>query len=450
MNPRIGLEVHVYVATSSKLFCDCSAAFLDAPPMVNTCVVCTAQPGAKPLAPNRAALVAALRLARAAGMATVERARFMRKHYFYPDSPANYQRTSEPLATGGTLGGVRLTELHVEEDPGAFDPVEGLVDDNRAGAPLIEFVTEPDMGSPEEARAFLRELRLTLDYLGIANRAAGVKADCNVSLDRDDGQWGPRVEIKNVNGFKNVERAIEAEVARQLALVKEGGAVEMETRGFDEATGRSVRTRSKESVADYRYMVDPDVPPLDIASLANEVPKEESPSARRKRLAEVTGASEEEVEPLLEEPALADALEALVSAGIRAADAHRFLLRDVRGDLEYAGLSFVESPLDVKTLSVLLAARIDGRLTPHQTTRLLRVAIAGEDFAKAFAEETGAQSGDVDAEARAVVTENPKAVADFRAGKQQAVNFLVGQLMKRTRGRADVTAAREAILRVLE
>lgn len=450
MKPKVGLEVHVHVATRSKLFCACSADFLEAQPLVNVCPVCMAQPGAKPAAPNREAFVAAIRLARATGMRLEARATFLRKHYFYPDSPANYQRTSTPVATGGRLRDVGLTEVHVEENPGAFDLDAGLIDDNRAGVPLLELVTEPDMASADEARAFLNELRLVLDSLGIAVAAAGVKADCNVSLVHDDGSNGPRVEIKNVSGFRNAERAIIAEIDRQREVVRTGGRIERETRGFDEASGRSVRLRSKESEADYRYLVDPDVRPVDVAGLALEVPHEEPPTARRARLAALSGAGEEEVGALLAERGLADAFESLVAQGIPALEAHRFLLRDVRGDLEMRGRTYAASGLTVDDLGALLQGRTEGRLTPHQVTRLLRLALDGGDLASALAEESGQRAGDLDGDARAVVSESAKAVADYRAGKAPALHFLVGALMKRTRGRADIEQARAAILRALD
>ncbi len=448
MKAKVGLEVHVYVRAASKLFCACSAAFLEAAPMTNLCPVCTAQPGAKPMAPNGAAFDAAIRLARAADMRLVPGVSFLRKHYFYPDSPANFQRTSEPVATGGAINGIGLTEVHVEEDPGALDPDAKLVDDNRAGVSLLELVTEPEMDGPEAARAFLRELRFILDALDIADKAAGVKADCNVSLIHDDGHNGPRVELKTVSGFRNVERAVEAEVARQIAATRDGETIVMETRGFDDTTGRSVRTRSKETAADYRFLLEPDVRPIDVAAIAAALPPEESPVARRARLAESTGAPIEEVAPLIEE-GLADTLESLVARGIAPADAHRFLLRDVRGDLEVRSLRFADASLDDARIGALLEARAAGRLTPHQVTTLLRIALDGGAFDARMAEELGAKSDDLDADALAVVTEHAKAAADYRGGKAPALNFLVGALMKRVRGRADIETARAAVLRAL-
>ncbi|HWH07698.1 MAG TPA: Asp-tRNA(Asn)/Glu-tRNA(Gln) amidotransferase GatCAB subunit B, partial [Candidatus Thermoplasmatota archaeon] len=319
---RIGLEVHAYLRTRAKLFCACSADALAAPRAnANVCPVCTGQPGAKPLAPNRAAFAHAVRLARALGSTLRPVVRVQRKHYFYPDLASNYQRTSEPVAEGGSLAGVRIRELHVEGDPGAFDPATGLVDDNRSGLPLVEIVTEPDFADPAHARRFLQELRLVLSYLDAWREEAGVKADCNVSV-----RGGERAEVKNVNSVRNVERALAHEVQRQLDARARGEPLPRETRHFDEATGRTARLRAKESEADYRHVPDPDLLPVDVAALAASLPTEEPPLARRARIARAAGVPEEDASPLLEERALADAFD-LAAPRASPQAAHAFLVR---------------------------------------------------------------------------------------------------------------------------
>ncbi|MEA3199894.1 MAG: aspartyl-tRNA(Asn)/glutamyl-tRNA(Gln) amidotransferase subunit [Thermoplasmata archaeon] len=439
MSAKIGLEVHLYVAARSKLHCGCDADFLAAArPNANLCPICVGQPGAKPLPPNEAAYVAALRLARALGMVPSPRARVLRKHYFYPDSPANYQRTGEPVATGGSLTDVALTELHVEEDPGAYDADAGTVDLNRAGAPLIELVTEPTIRDPAHARLLMQELRLDLAYLGIHREAAGMKADCNASL-----EGGARVEVKNVHGARNVERALEAELARQRSLISNGGVVKRETRGFDEASGTTATLREKETDADYRHLPDPDVAPLDLARLAARIPPEESPFARRARIATRAGVREEEAGLLIEERALADAYDLCATPASFA-----FLARDVRAELEYRRTKLAHAPVTPADLAALADARHAGHLQPQAATRLLRAGFDTGNLATLLAAELGQAAPAEDALAAAVrdaLAQNPKAIADWRAGKTTALNYLVGQAMRRLQGRADAHALRQAV-----
>ena len=441
---RIGLEVHAYVMTASKLFCPCDADFLASTRAnTNVCPTCTAQPGAKPMAPNRAALEAAIRLGRALGGTIQGRARFLRKHYFYPDLPANYQRTSEPIVVGGTLEGVTILEIHVEEDPGAYDPETGLVDDNRAGAPLLEIVTEPDIASPAHARRFLDALRIHLDHLGIGRAEAGLKVDCNLSV-----HGGERAEVKNVNSTRNVERALAHELERQLAQHARGVLQSRETRHFDEATGTTRAMRTKESEADYRYAPDPDLAPIDVADLLRALPPEESPFARRDRIARALDAAPEDVEPLVGDRHLLDALEhAMARATPRTA--FQFYLRDVRGELGYRGRTFAQSGIHGEDVAALVAALDARRLTPQVATRILRAGVDAPDrFAAALASELSqghAQEDAIAQAARAAIEANPKAVADHRAGKPNAIHFLVGQTMKALRGRADAEAVRAAV-----
>ena len=445
---RIGLEVHVYLRTRAKLFCACSAdALAAARANANVCPVCTGQPGTKPMAPNRAALAHAVRIARALGSTLRPAVRFQRKHYYYPDLASNYQRTSEPLAEGGSLLGARIRELHVEEDPGAFDSATGLVDYGRSGLPLVEIVTEPDLADAAHARRFLNELRLVLSFLGAWREDAGVKADCNVSV-----HGGERAEVKNVNSVRNVERAIAHEVERQLAAHARGEAQARETRHFDEATGRTTRLRAKESEADYRYLPDPDLPAVDVAGLAARVPLEEAPLARRARIASAAGVAEEDASPLLEARALADAFD-LAAARASPQAAFAFLVRDVRAELEYRGLDLADARVAGGELADLVAALHARRVTPQAATRLLREGLERGGLAAALARETAEADPEADALLAAVrqaIELNAKAVADYRAGKPAAVNFLVGQAMRALRGRADANALRALVEKALQ
>lgn len=441
----IGLEVHVYLRTRAKLFCACSAD-VQAAPRANTqvCPTCTGQPGSKPMAPNRAAMEHAIEVARALDCSLRPIVRFQRKHYFYPDLPSNYQRTSEPVGEHGALDGVRIRELHVEEDPGAFDLASGRIEYDRSGAPLLEIVTDPDFESPAHARRFLHELRLVLNHLGAVRDEAGLKADCNVSV-----HGGERAEVKNVNSIRNVERALSFEVQRQLDAHARGEPLTRETRHFDEETGRTTRLRLKESEADYRFMPDPDLTAVDITALAAELPTREAPLVRRARIASLAQAPSEEASALLEERALTDAFE---TAGARVGWrlAYDWFLRDVRADLAYKTVTFASSGLTAPDITALLEAVRDKRITPKVATRLQREALArGGGLEAALRAELGESVGDVDGAARAAVAANPRAVADYRAGKATALNFLVGAVMRQLKGRADADAVRAAVERAL-
>jgi len=442
---RIGLEIHVYLKTHSKLFCACSARFLEAPaPNTQVCALCTGQPGAKPMGVNAEALRLGLQVAQALGCTLMPGVRFQRKHYFYPDSPANYQRTATPHGTNGSLEGVRIRELHWEEDPGAYDLREGTVDYNRAGAPLLEIVTEPDLRDPAHARAFLAELRFLLDHLDANYEAAGLKADVNVSV-----PGGERVEVKNVNGLRNVETAIDHEVARQTEAISRGEPVGRETRHFDEVRGVTTRLRTKEEEADYRYMEDPDLPWLPLPpALLSETLLPEAPLARRTRFETAFGLARAEATTLLRERSLADAFEALASTLPPAAVAE-FLQRDLRGELHARGLTFTASGISVAELTALLSGLGARSITPQVATRLLRERL---DFGRSLVEGVRAEAAEKGTAEQAVgeavvaaLAENPKAVEDYRAGKATALNFLVGAVMKRLKGRAAPDVVRAAV-----
>lgn len=448
-NVRIGLEIHVYANTRAKMFCACPADAIGARPNTNVCETCTGQPGARPMAPNAEALRIGVRVARALGCRILPSTRFLRKHYWYPDLPSNYQRTSEPFAVEGSVAlqgrVVRIREVHWEEDPGAYDLDAGTVDYGRSGLPLLEIVTEPDLRSPEDVRAFLRELALALGYLDAWREAAGVKADVNVSL-----EGGERVEIKNVSGFRAAERAAAGEVARQLAEREAGRPVRRETRGFDDATGATTRLRSKEEAVDYRFLPDPDLPP--VAGYDALAPVEESPFARRARLAALAGVDVPLADALVEERTLADAFEkAAAKAPPRVA--FEFVVRDLRGDLRNRGLRLSASRVTADEVASLVEALAAGRVTAQAATRILREGLDQGGLATLLAAETQAgpsAEDEVRVAAENAVAENPKAVADYRAGKEPALNFIVGQAMKRLRGRGRPDDVRKAVLAALE
>ncbi len=444
---RVGLEVHTYLATEAKLYCPCPADFLDAEPNTRICPVCTGQPGAKPHPVNRAAVVEGLRIADALACTPAERLQVLRKHYFYPDLPSNYQRTSHPLATEGELMDVGIREVHLEEDPGAYDLQEGTVDLNRSGVPLLEIVTEPDLTSAAEARAFMDELRLLLTALGAVRPDAGVKADVNVSI-----RGGERVEVKNVNSTRNVARAVEHEVSRQRELVDAGGTIHRETRHFDEVSGETVKLRVKESAADYRYMPDPDVPPAPITrDLRDAARLEDHPFELRRSVAEAAEVTEEEVNVLLQDPGLLEAQRALQQE-LPAAFVFKFLARDLRGELEYRSQRLAGSRATVEGLGELLSALHGEDVTSRVATRLLRGWLDGElDLTDALEEErsAGVAGDEVDGIVADVIAEHGSAVEDYHAGKEEALNFLMGQVLRKAQGRASPEEVRARLVEQL-
>ncbi|ODS38280.1 MAG: hypothetical protein A7316_08375 [Candidatus Altiarchaeales archaeon WOR_SM1_86-2] len=315
MNVRIGLEIHVPLKTKEKLFCDCPTNYYEVgEPNINTCEVCTGMPGAKPFPLNDEALEAAIMISELLNCTVLGKNKFVkRKHYNYPDLPSGYQRTSEPIGVDGYLniGGkdIKFWEVHLEEDPGRYDLETGNVDYNRSGVPLLEVVTAPDLESPEEVRAFLKELINLLKYTERIIDVGGVmRADVNISL-----EGGNRVEIKNINSIKGAYKAIKYEIIRQKNIRKRGGGVKQETRGFNEKSMVTTPLRTKETAADYRYIPDPDIPPLFIEEEYIEgIELPETPQSRMKRLIADFGISGKYAKTLVRDKDMVDFFEEVV------------------------------------------------------------------------------------------------------------------------------------------
>jgi aspartyl-tRNA(Asn)/glutamyl-tRNA(Gln) amidotransferase subunit B len=449
---RIGLEVHVYLATEAKMFCPCPNRAWDPAAEPNTllCEVCTAQPGAKPRAPNAAALEQGLRLALTLGCdLRGEPLRFLRKHYFYPDLPANYQRTARPFATGGSIAGVPLRGIHWEEDPGAYDPKTGLVDFNRSGAPLVEVVTEPEVGSPSQAKEVLEELRLALDHLG-AGSPAGTKADANISL-----RGGERVEVKNLNSARNVQAALEHEAERQAALLRSGGKVARETRHFDETFARTEPLRSKESEADYRFLPDPDLPAVDLAAPLARAKASLGPNPFSLRAAWMRdlGVGKEACNVLLGERGMAAAFAAVAQRAPPKA-AFEFFVGDLKRELNHRSLRFLLAGLGTEEVAALVGGVASGALPRLRMVALLRTRLdqGPEAFAAALEAERGSAAGeDTIAQAvEAAIAAQPKAVEDYRRGRPEAANRILGDALKRLEGRASPQTVRAKVLAALD
>jgi len=438
-NVKIGLEIHVPLNTQQKLFCDCPTNYYELDtPNVNICPVCTGMPGAKPWAINQRALESAVMVAKLLSCRTVDvKAYVKRKHYDYPDLPSGYQRTSEPIGVGGDLAGVGIWEVHMEEDPGRYDLASGCVDYNRSGVPLIEIVTAPDMKSADDARNFLKELINLLKYTERIVEAGGVmRADCNISI-----EGGNRVEIKNINSIKGAYKAISYEIIRQSNLRKRGGTVIQETRGYNEKSMITTAMRVKETADDYRYIPDPDIPPLTLGKgFVDAIVLPETPQSRRARLVELYGIPKDYAQILVKTKELADVFEEIAPA-TDAQIAADWICREVLRQLNYRAIDLDESKLSAKTLLELFELIRKKDITESTAKKLLeRVIDSGESPAEIVAKEALGKVSAADELSKVadeIIAENQKAVEDYRSGKKEAANFLMGQVMKKMRGRAD-------------
>ncbi|MBR6993643.1 MAG: Asp-tRNA(Asn)/Glu-tRNA(Gln) amidotransferase subunit GatB [Methanobrevibacter sp.] len=434
-----GLEIHVQLETDSKLFCGCPTNYQDAPANTNICPVCLNQPGAKPHPTNKKALENALMIAL---MLNCEIDKdviyFMRKHYDYPDLPSGYQRTSVPIGINGELNGIRIREIHAEEDPGQYNPDRGYVNFNRSGIPLVEIVTEPDIKSPEEARNFLKELIRVLQYSGAARGEGTMRADVNISIN-----GGNRVEMKNINSIKGAYKALKFELVRQKNLEKRGVEVKQETRAYLESQMITVGMRMKEDADDYRFITDPDLPPMKISDetiqrILDIMP--EAPHNKVKRFVADYGIDEESAKVLTSELDLAIAYEEVVKE-VDPVFAAKWMKDELKRVLSYNKLDFADSGITVENLVELFNMLQNKEITTKAGQRIIEQMPNNEKSPKAIAEELGllgvVKDDEVLAAVKQAIDENPKAVEDYLAGQKASINFLVGQVMRITRGKAD-------------
>ncbi|MBL8980221.1 MAG: Asp-tRNA(Asn)/Glu-tRNA(Gln) amidotransferase subunit GatB [Gemmatimonadetes bacterium] len=453
----IGLEVHVQLLTRSKMFCGCATSF-GAAPNSNVCPVCLGLPGALPV-PNERAIALATRAALALGCHVHETSIFARKNYFYPDLPKGYQisQFDQPLATKGSITiespergrlAIGITRLHVEEDAGKslHDRLPGrtAVDLNRAGTPLAEIVSEPDMRSPAEARAYLTTLKQILLYCEVSDcnmEEGSLRVDANISIRRaGDTRLGTKTEVKNMNSFANVERALQVERERQIALVESGGRVEQVTMLFSAATAEVRPMRSKEESHDYRYFPDPDLPPLALTRLWIErqhAALPELPEDKQKRFMGVLGLPPYDAGVLAADRAVADYFEAVVAQGVEAKTASNWVINDALRGYNEAG-RFSVAP---ERLAALVALVKDGTVSNQAAKRVFGELEQGTEAPRAVAERLGlVQVGDADALGQwvdEVLAANPKEVERYRGGEGKLIGFFTGQVMKKSGGKAD-------------
>ncbi|GAC1685218.1 MAG: Asp-tRNA(Asn)/Glu-tRNA(Gln) amidotransferase subunit GatB [Gemmatimonadaceae bacterium] len=457
----VGLEVHVQLRTATKAFCSCSAAY-GAAPNVNTCPTCLALPGALPVL-NAQAVEYAVRAALALGCTVNPTSVFARKNYFYPDLPKGYQisQYDRPLASLGQLdvplpgGGrkvVRITRLHMEEDAGKsiHDRYRGAtaIDLNRSGVPLIEIVSEPDMRSAQEAGAYLRTLKQLLEYTGVSDvsmEEGSLRVDANVSARRrGEPSLGTKTEVKNMNSFTGVERALEAEFSRQCALLGAGERVEQQTMLWNGARSELRTARSKEASHDYRYFPEPDLLPLVLAPHwidAQRTSLPELPEARRARFSKDYQLGEYDVHTLTATPQLADYFEAVARAHGDGKAAANWVLGEVQATLRATGIELSTFAVRPRELAELLTLIANGALSSTAAKRVFAGMVATGEPAALVAEREGlAQVGDDDALRQwidEVVAEHPNEAQRYLAGERKLQGVLIGFVMKKSKGRAD-------------
>jgi aspartyl-tRNA(Asn)/glutamyl-tRNA(Gln) amidotransferase subunit B len=458
----IGLEIHVQLATRTKMFCGCALSFGDEP-NVHTCPVCLAHPGVLPV-PNEEAIRYALKIGLALGCEVAPRSIFHRKNYFYPDSPKAYQISQYdiPICSGGRLGDVRIHRAHLEEDAakmihvGESGRIHGsgasLVDFNRGGTPLVEIVTEPDLRSAAEAAAWARLLRETVRQLDVSDvnmEEGSLRVDANVSV-RPAGSegLGTKTELKNMNSFRFLERGVEAELARQRALIEAGGTVEQETLHFDPGDGTLTSLRSKEEAHDYRYFPEPDLVPLAPTEEMLREAREslpELPAARAARYREEMGLAEDVAALLAADPATAAYFEraAQAAAGVEPKVVANWVTGELAAALREAGgeATAAESKVEAESLAGLAALVAEKKISHGAGKTVLAALVAEGGDPEAIVEREGlaqiSDSGELESIVAAAIEANPEAAEQIRAGNGKAIGAIVGFVMRETKGRAD-------------
>lgn len=460
----IGLEIHCELKTKTKIFCSCATGF-GAEQNTHVCPVCLGLPGVLPTV-NKRVVEFGIKAGLATNCTINKYSKFDRKNYYYPDLPKNWQTSQYdlPIAEHGWVDidvdgekkRIRLTRIHMEEDAGKLvhsgttikDSATSNVDYNRTGVPLLEIVSEPDLRSAEEARAYMEKIKAIMEYIDVSNcrmEEGNLRADINVSL-RPAGtkELGTRTEMKNINSFKNLEDAINYEIERQQEVLEDGGHVVQETRTFDPARGITLSMRSKENAHDYRYMPEPDLPPIvtseeTIEKYRSELP--ELPDARRARLEKEYGLSDYDAGIITSSRAMAEYFDAVVATGADPKLAANWIMGDLAKNLNEDGIDIVKSPVSAERLGKMIGLIMKDTISGKIAKKVFKEMWTNEDDPEKIVKDKGlvqiTDTGAIEAAVDAAIAANPKAVAEYKGGKKKAIGALVGQVMKATRGKAN-------------
>ena len=460
----IGLEIHCELKTKTKIFCGCATGF-GAEQNTHVCPVCLGLPGVLPTV-NKRVVEFGIKAGLATNCTINKYSKFDRKNYYYPDLPKNWQTSQYdlPIAEHGWVDidvdgekkRIRLTRIHMEEDAGKLvhsgttikDSATSNVDYNRTGVPLLEIVSEPDLRSAEEARAYMEKIKAIMEYIDVSNcrmEEGNLRADINVSL-RPVGtkELGTRTEMKNINSFKNLEDAINYEIERQEEVLEDGGHVVQETRTFDPARGITLSMRSKENAHDYRYMPEPDLPPIvtseeTIEKYRSELP--ELPDARRARLEKEYGLSDYDAGIITSSRAMAEYFDAVVATGADPKLAANWIMGDLAKNLNEDGIDITKSPVSAERLGKMIGLIMKDMISGKIAKKVFKEMWTNEDEPEKIVKDKGlvqiTDTGAIEAAVDAAIAANPKAVEEYKGGKKKAIGALVGQVMKATRGKAN-------------
>ena len=460
----IGLEIHCELKTKTKIFCGCATGF-GAEQNTHVCPVCLGLPGVLPTV-NKRVVEFGIKAGLATNCTINKYSKFDRKNYYYPDLPKNWQTSQYDLPIAehgwgdidvdGEKKRIRLTRIHMEEDAGKLvhsgttikDSATSNVDYNRTGVPLLEIVSEPDLRSAEEARAYMEKIKAIMEYIDVSNcrmEEGNLRADINVSL-RPVGtkELGTRTEMKNINSFKNLEDAINYEIERQEEVLEDGGHVVQETRTFDPARGITLSMRSKENAHDYRYMPEPDLPPIvtseeTIEKYRSELP--ELPDARRARLEKEYGLSDYDAGIITSSRAMAEYFDAVVATGADPKLAANWIMGDLAKNLNEDGIDITKSPVSAERLGKMIGLIMKDTISGKIAKKVFKEMWTNEDEPEKIVKDKGlvqiTDTGAIEAAVDAAIAANPKAVEEYKGGKKKAIGALVGQVMKATRGKAN-------------
>ena len=460
----IGLEIHCELKTKTKIFCGCATGF-GAEQNTHVCPVCLGLPGVLPTV-NKRVVEFGIKAGLATNCTINKYSKFDRKNYYYPDLPKNWQTSQYDLPSAehgwvdidvdGEKKRIRLTRIHMEEDAGKLvhsgttikDSATSNVDYNRTGVPLLEIVSEPDLRSAEEARAYMEKIKAIMEYIDVSNcrmEEGNLRADINVSL-RPAGtkELGTRTEMKNINSFKNLEDAINYEIERQEEVLEDGGHVIQETRTFDPARGITLSMRSKENAHDYRYMPEPDLPPIvtseeTIEKYRSELP--ELPDARRARLEKEYGLSDYDAGIITSSRAMAEYFDAVVATGADPKLAANWIMGDLAKNLNEDGIDIAKSPVSAERLGKMIGLIMKDTISGKIAKKVFKEMWTNEDDPEKIVKDKGlvqiTDTGAIEAAVDAAIAANPKAVEEYKGGKKKAIGALVGQVMKATRGKAN-------------